>query len=600
MSSSNFYVGLDLTSFSKNGNYKPVSRVTLLLDDNNEISVGDDTGLEVVANCPHGTKTMAEAIYNQIAGYVYKSYEAQDANIDPSAELGDAVTSSGVLSVISKISDDGSGYPSLSAPGGAELEEDFESISYTEALFNRKISGVHSAIEKNAEEIKLYVIDEVNELSATFDLKLDSISTEIKGLDGKYSTISQTVDSISATVSGLDGKYTSLDLTVDGLTTKVSGLDGQYSALEVRVDNITYRVNGLEVDYSEIEQYVDSITLTVSNGTTSSRIELKAGSTTIASNDISFSGYVTFTGLSGGTTTIDGACIKTGKIDADRLNLTGAITFSDLSDDVTDEIDDISSTANSAYNKANNALSAAEDAEDTVSGWTYGSTTYIDGAMIKTGTVMASKLQGGTVELLDASEDTVAIFKLARSSSASSGVRLESYGALALFADEGDVYITAPNYITLSSDEISCVADIRPSRAGSYSCGTSGYPWSEVYAETSEINTSDKNKKNNIEYNLDRYENLFDLLRPVRYKYNDGTSDRYHTGFIAQDVEAALEQSGLTTQEFGGFVVSVDGDDGAKNYALRYSEFIALCVQEIQKLKETVKELEAMVNDGIS
>lgn len=43
-----------------------------------------------------------------------------------------------------------------------------------------------------------------------------------------------------------------------------------------------------------------------------------------------FKGMVTFQGLSGGTTTIDGACIKTGKIKAERLELTGAITWNDL------------------------------------------------------------------------------------------------------------------------------------------------------------------------------------------------------------------------------------------------------------------------------
>lgn len=51
-----------------------------------------------------------------------------------------------------------------------------------------------------------------------------------------------------------------------------------------------------------------------------------------------FKGMVTFAGLSGGTTTIDGACIKTGKISADRLELTGAITWADLGDDAKNEI----------------------------------------------------------------------------------------------------------------------------------------------------------------------------------------------------------------------------------------------------------------------
>lgn len=42
---------------------------------------------------------------------------------------------------------------------------------------------------------------------------------------------------------------------------------------------------------------------------------------------------VKFTGLIDGTTIIDGACIKTGMIDAERLNLKGAITFADLDEE---------------------------------------------------------------------------------------------------------------------------------------------------------------------------------------------------------------------------------------------------------------------------
>lgn len=46
--------------------------------------------------------------------------------------------------------------------------------------------------------------------------------------------------------------------------------------------------------------------------------------------NIDLSGYVTFTGLANGTTTVDGSCIKTGTIDADRINMTGSIGWSDF------------------------------------------------------------------------------------------------------------------------------------------------------------------------------------------------------------------------------------------------------------------------------
>ena len=98
--------------------------------------------------------------------------------------------------------------------------------------------------------------------------------------------------------------------------------------------------------------------------------------------------------------------------------------------------------------------------------------------------------------------------------------------------------------------------------------------------------TSDSNKKHEIESLPDSYSTFFDLLRPVRFKFNDGTSGRYHTGFISQEVGESIEAAELTSADFGGFVR--DNDD---NYYLRYEEFIALNTNEIQKLKTENKEL---------
>ena len=178
----------------------------------------------------------------------------------------------------------------------------------------------------------------------------------------------------------------------------------------------------LEGQISSISVKVDSITLDVSNGSTSSTISLKAGNVTISSETIQMDGLVTFTGLSSGTTTINGACIKTGQIDADRLNLTGAITFSDLSSSVQGDINDAQSTANSAYSLANAANNTANNAEDKVEAWSYRGTTYIDGSKIQTGTVEASILRGGTVELLASGGSTVGSIEI---TSTTTGVGLE-------------------------------------------------------------------------------------------------------------------------------------------------------------------------------
>ena len=111
--------------------------------------------------------------------------------------------------------------------------------------------------------------------------------------------------------------------------------------------------------------------------------------------------------------------------------------------------------------------------------------------------------------------------------------------------------------------------------------------------------TSDRNLKHDIELLFDKYSILFDSLIPRRFKLNDGTSDRYHTGFIAQEVESAIIDAGLTTQEAALFVKFVTYNNKTKEdnitYALRYDEFVSLNTWQIQLLKPRVATLEEKV-----
>lgn len=187
--SDKYYVGRDVTSFSDKGKYKPISRVTLLVDDENSLTAGDDTGMEVIASCPHATQPMVNALLQTMKGYQYQAYEAGAANIDPAAELGDGVTIGGIYSPLSKLSDDGRGYAGISSPGELEMEDEYPSGGYITQEFNRKIAETRSTITKTSEEINL----------------------KVKGLDGRVSDITQTVDGISLSVtsaSSPDGQTT--------------------------------------------------------------------------------------------------------------------------------------------------------------------------------------------------------------------------------------------------------------------------------------------------------------------------------------------------------------------------------------------------------
>lgn len=175
-------------------------------------------------------------------------------------------------------------------------------------------------------------------------------------------------------------------------------------------------------------------------------------------------------GLENGTTTIDGACIKTGKIDAQYLNLIGAITFGDLDPNAQGKINDAQntadaantaagkaqSTANTANNNASNALATAGNADalaraaqNSVTGWTYAGTTYIDGSKIQTGTVTASTLEGGQINLLNEAGQVAGMFDLTQTATGI-GVGITSGSGIRMLAG-GNVFIQGGNgpFITL-------------------------------------------------------------------------------------------------------------------------------------------------------
>lgn len=143
------------------------------------------------------------------------------------------------------------------------------------------------------------------------------------------------------------------------------------------------------------------------------------------------------------------------------------------------------------------------------------------------------------------------------------------------------------------------------------SLGCSGRRWKEIHCASSTIITSDRNMKDNIAPLMDKHMEFFSLLQPVSFTFTDGTSGRTHIGFISQDVEDAMEKSGLTDLDFAGFcktlrmkeVIDADGNkryeaerDENGNpvyiYSLRYEEFIALNTFMIQKLQESSRILQ--------
>lgn len=116
--------------------------------------------------------------------------------------------------------------------------------------------------------------------------------------------------------------------------------------------------------------------------------------------------------------------------------------------------------------------------------------------------------------------------------------------------------------------------------AGFFTSGT-------AYLGSSPVIASDKSIKINIQ-SLDTHKSsdFIYALNPVEYKYKDGTSDRLHHGFIAQELHDSM-------QEDWGVYCDANIDTGEKGgKAIRYEELIADLVATVQSQNERIAELE--------
>lgn len=126
-------------------------------------------------------------------------------------------------------------------------------------------------------------------------------------------------------------------------------------------------------------------------------------------------------------------------------------------------------------------------------------------------------------------------------------------------------------------------------KTGDYAkVGTAGFFTNgTAYLGSSPVISSDKSIKINIQ-SLDTHKSsdFIYALNPVEYKYKDGTSDRLHHGFIAQELHDSMQS------DWGVYCdANIDtGENGGK--AIRYEELIADLVATVQSQNERISELE--------
>ena len=392
----------------------------------------------------------------------------------------------------------------------------------------------------------------------------DPIYARISDAEGNLTELAIEATGLALRVSNAEGDITSLTITAQGLQSQVSNIDGDVSSLQQTADSLTSRISSAEGNISTLQQTASSLTSRISSAegnisvlqqtdaTFSTRISNAEGDISALTQTVNSFTLSVDNGETSSWIYLDAGRVEMGAV---KIQFTGVVVFSDL---------------------------------DGSSG------TIIDGGAIDTDTLYLDSLYGNTIYLYDRSGDIGAEIQMTGAASAESGAFDLTSGALRFSAFEGDVFIQSYNgYVTLDGwSGVSCHGDFLPGADDRYNLGDGGLVWADIYAASGTINTSDREKKEAIVYGLYKLDGLLDKLEPCTFRFRDGASGRSHAGFIAQDVEAALEELGLTTEDFAGLVKS-PREDGGYDYFLRYNEFIPINTWEIQKLKARVAELEA-------
>ena len=410
------YVGRRVSTHEWYDEIGPITGVALLLDDNNEIIAGDETGYMLEVDCKYGTQEMADNILASLSNKTYKGFRSTGAILSPTAELGDGITVDGGYSLLAyRTVDFGPGHMSeIAAPGESTQEYEYQYKSPAQRKTDRKLAQTQSLISKTSEEISLAVKGLSAELGHT--LRLDANGLYITDAKGKTVTISggqidaSTINAAEIKAENINAskinakdlvlsgtlQFTDFDTATQGEIATNSGLSGGTTKISGNCIQ-TGTIAAARLDLSGVASIssLQNGTTTINGGC------IQTG--TISAERLDLSGVASISSLSNGTTTINGGCIKTGTIAAARLDLSGVASISSLQNGTT--------TINGGCITTGTVAAARLDLSGVASiSSLSGGTTTIDGACIKTGTINASRLDlSGVASISSLSNGTTTI-----------------------------------------------------------------------------------------------------------------------------------------------------------------------------------------------
>ena len=187
------YLGRSMQRFTSAPQFDGFSKVTIVVNDEIEYSAGTGTGRTLRITNPWGTPQMAQDILNDIRGFQYQPYTAEDAIIDPAAELGDGVTANNVYGGIytQKIRFGPLLTATVAAPEDEELNHEYPYQSKPNKEITREAKMLRSEMRIQADKIELEVSERkaaVEQLTAQLKVQAGLIEAKVNKTGGSASS----------------------------------------------------------------------------------------------------------------------------------------------------------------------------------------------------------------------------------------------------------------------------------------------------------------------------------------------------------------------------------------------------------------------------
>ena len=238
-------IGRQMRAFSSSAQFDGFSKVVITVSEDVEYSAGTDTGRVLRLTCPWGTQEIAEDLLSKIKGFQYQPYIANDAILDPAAELGDGIDANNIYSgIYTNNVKFGRDYrATVSAPEDERIDHEYPYVPKQERKVTRSLRQLTAELKVQAGLISAEVTDrktETEKLFAQLAVQSDQIAAKVEKSGGDPSSFGWVLDDSSWTI-----KANSIDIlkaTKSGLEVygKVTATSGKIGGFDITADALSY------------------------------------------------------------------------------------------------------------------------------------------------------------------------------------------------------------------------------------------------------------------------------------------------------------------------------------------------------------------------